>query len=367
MIDWNQVRREFPALENWTYLNTATYGQLPRKGVEAINRYMARHDEFAASDFLDWYDDVERIRGKIAQLIHATADDIAFCPNAATALSWLMHGIKWQPGDRILTLEQEFPNNLYAPWFAEGVEFDEVPWERFYDSITPRTRLVLLSMLNYASGFRPPLEEISAKLRERGVLLFVDGTQGLGPLQFDINAVQPSMFAVHGYKWMLSPTGAGFCYVAPEIRKVVPPMIVGWRSHHGWRDVDNLHHGKPEFSGRADQYEGGGLPFTLLFAMEASVELMLEIGPREIEGRVLGLADGVREILRENGGIVADGATPIVAGRFDRRDVSAIARQLRKRHVLVSARHGFLRVSPHLYNNEEDLERFREELRHAIG
>lgn len=355
-IDWERVRREFPALENWTYLNSATYGQMPRRASQAMMDHLARRDELACSDFLSWFDDADRLRAAIAQLVHATPSDIGFVPNASTALGILLGGIDWRPGDRIVTLEGEFPNNLYAPHFAgSGVELVETPWDRFRDSVTPRTRLVLLSMLNYASGFRPPLDEIAPFLRERGVLLYVDGTQGLGALQFDCARVRPSMFAVHAYKWMLSPTGAGFFYIDPEVRERIQPNVVGWRSDRRWREVDNLHHGRPEFKPAAEKYEGGMISFALLYAMQAAVEMMLEIGPGNIESRVLGLADALRAGLREAGAEVADGATPIVSARFNDRDVSVLSRKLKERRIVVSARHGFLRVSPHLYNNEQDL------------
>ncbi len=366
MTDWARIRQDFPSLRNWTYLNSATYGQLPQSGIDAMSRYFARLEEYAASDFLSWYDDADLMRGSIGQLIHAEPSDIAFVSNAASALAWLLHGLDWREGDEILTLEHEFPNNLYAPWFARGVKFVETSWERFYGAVNSRTRLVLVSMLNYATGFRPPLEEIAPCLRERGVLLYVDGTQGVGGLQFDCSKIRPDMLAVHGYKWMLSPTGAGFCYIDSKLRPRVNPLVVGWRSHKTWREVDNLHHGKPEFGESAERYEGGGLPFTLLYAMDASVKIMLEIGPAAIEGRVLGLADAVRDILRDAGAEVMTGATPVVAGRFPNSDVSELARKLRERRIIVSARHGNLRVSPHFYNDEQDLAQFGAELRSAL-
>jgi selenocysteine lyase/cysteine desulfurase len=114
----------------------------------------------------------------------------------------------------------------------------------------------------------------------------------------------------------------------------------------------------------AEKYEGGGLPFPLLYAMEASVEMMLEIGTEAIERRVLELAASARVRLRRLGGEVADSGSQIVAARFPGRDVSVMARELGKRGVLVAARHGYLRVSPHFYNDEGDLERLEHELCH---
>jgi len=363
-IDWNAIRGEFPALSNWTYLNSATFGQLPTRAVEAAAAHWAHRDELACADFLEWYDDAQRLRGSIARLINSNADDIAFVPSASAGLGIVAGGIEWRPGDNVVTLQDEFPNCLYLPALVEryGVEFREVPCERLFESVDQRTRLVAISEVNYASGFRPPLAEISRFLRERGVPLFVDGTQSVGALRMDVQAVDPDAVAVHGYKWMCSPTGVGFLYVAPRLREKLPPNAVGWRSHRTWRDVDDLHHGTPILTDSAEKYEGGGLPFALLYAMEASVDMMLEIGPEAIEKRVLELAASTRQRLARLGAEVPDRGSQIVAAKFPGEDSSRLARELKSRRVLVAARHGFLRVSPHFYNNAEDLDRMEQAL-----
>jgi selenocysteine lyase/cysteine desulfurase len=368
MVDWAAVRSEFPALADWTFLNTATFGQLPRRATEAVARHFAHRDELACSDFLDWYDDADRLRAKLGRLINCAPTDIAFVPNASSALGLLLAGLDWHPGDRVLTLEHEFPNNLYAPGSLArlSVEMLAVPWERIYESVDARTRLVVISSVNYNTGFAPPLAELADFLRARNVLLYIDGTQSLGALRFDVARVQPDMLAVHGYKWLLSPNGAGFFYIAPKLRERLQPHVVGWRSHRDWRNVDNLHHGVPEFPETAEKYEGGSLSFALLYAMEASVDLILEIGPEAVEGRVLELAAAARGVLRNLGASVADSGSPVVAAKFENRDVSALARALKERRVLVAARRGHLRVSPHLYNNEQDLEIFERTLRSLL-
>ena len=368
-IDWNAIRAEFPALANWTYLNTATYGQVPRRGVEANARHFAHRDEMACSDFLSWYDQADRFRTPIAQLIHATPDDIAYIPNSSAALGLVAAGIDWKRGDNVVTLADEFPNCLYLPALVDrhGVEFRETPWERFYDSIDARTRLVVLSEVNYSNGFRAPIAEISKFVHDRGVLLFVDGTQSVGALQFDVRAANPDVLAVHAYKWMVSPTGVGFMYVAPELRKNLPPNIAGWRTHRDWHNVDNLHHGMPILKDSAERYEGGGLPFGLLHALGAAAQWIVEIGPAAIEQRVLALAALTRDSLKEFGADASDTGSQIVAAKFPGRDPSHLARELRPERVLVAARHGYLRISPHFYNNEEDLRILCAKLRKIVS
>ena len=363
--DWAKIRSEFPALQNWTFLNTAAFGQLPRCATEAVRRHFEHRDELACSDFLHWFDDVDCIRESIAQLVHCNAEDIAFVPNASTGLAVLINGLHWRAGDRIVALEGEFPNNSYFPLVLgkQGVEFVETPWENFESAITPATRLVLMSTVNYTTGFRPPVEKIARFLRDRGVLFYVDGTQSVGALEFDIASVQPDMFVVHAYKWLLSPNGAGFVYVRPELRKTLPPNVVGWRSDRGWRSVDQLNHGVPEFSEAAEKYEGGMLNFSALYAMGASVQMMLDIGPAVIERRVMELAGIARGMLSEAGAEIVHEDSPIIAARFEGRDASQMARELKERRIQVSARHGNLRVSVHFYNDEEDIEKLRQGLR----
>ena len=363
-VNWAEVRAEFPALAGWTYLNTATFGQLPKRATDAVAAHFARRDRMACADYLEWFDDADRIRESIAGLIHCEAADIAFVPNASMALSMLFGGLDWKPGDRVVTLQDEFPNHYYYAAHLRhcGVEFVEAPFEGFYDAVTPRTRAVAISTVNYSTGFRAPLEEIAPFLRQRGVLLYVDGTQSVGALPFDISSIRPDMFAVDPYKWLLAPNGAGFCYVSAELRQRIEPNVIGWRSHKDWRRPERLHHGAPEFSDRAEKYEGGMLAFAPLYALGASVEMMLQIGPERIERRVMELAGRTAEALREAGGEVLHCESPIVTARFE-QDASKLAAALAAERILVAARRGNLRVSPHLYNSEEDIGALQRALR----
>ncbi len=356
MPDWEAVRALFPALREWTYLNSATFGQLSTRTVGAIQEHFARRDCYACADFLSWFDDHDRLRAKIARLINAAPDDIAFFQNASSALAVLMHGIDWREGDQVLTFEHEFPNQIYAPLFP-GLELVEAPPERFMERFTPRTRLAAISAVNYTTGYRAPLEEISAECRRRGVPLFVDGTQLCGALAFDFARLQPDMLAVNCYKWMLAPNGIAFAAVHPRLRPRLKPLAIGWRSHRGWRNVNNLWHGAPELKDSAEKYEGGMLPSALLYGLEASVDLMLELTPQAIEARVLGLAAQARALFP---GALPYADSPIVAAPVE--DAPALAARLREQRILVSARHGMLRVSTHFYNNADDLKRLAQAL-----
>jgi selenocysteine lyase/cysteine desulfurase len=366
---WERIREEFPSLASWTYLNTATFGQMPRRAVAAMQEHFERRDREACSDFMTWFDEMDGVRALAARLIHCEPSDIAFIGNASSAISLLLGGLDWRAGDQVVTFEHEFPNHYYYPEHlgGSGVDFVETNWERFYDVLGPRTRLVAVSEVNYSTGFRAPLEEIAPELRRRGILLYVDGTQSTGALRFDVTRVCPDLFALHGYKWMLSPNGAGFMYVSPEMRERLAPNVIGWRSHKDWRNPERLHHGAPEFRKEAEKYEGGMLSFTLLYAMGAVIEMMLEIGPEQIEQRVMDLAEKTRALLRRKGAVLPGDTLPhydsqVVCGELPGRDASKLARSLMEKKIAVAARHGNLRVSPHFYNDEADLARLEEAL-----
>jgi selenocysteine lyase/cysteine desulfurase len=370
-VDWKAVRSEFPSLANRTYLNTASFGQLPARAVAAAQRHFAHREQTAAIDFLNWFEDLEPIRASIAGLIHSQPDDIAFVPNAAYALSLAVSAVDWQPGDEILTLHDEFPNQLYAHAGARSAQGVECDWDQLEAHITERTKLFAVSTVNYTTGLRPNLSKVVSSLRRRGIVVYLDGTQSVGALQFDCTAIQPDFLAVDAYKWLISPNGAAFVYIHPEMRKRLPPNVIGWRSDKDWRNVKNLHHGTPRFGESAEKYEPGMLPFACLYALQASLKLVEEIGIGNIEQRVLGLADQLRHELRQLGAAFhkckgESLTSQIVTACLPGVDSGSLAGKLAEQGISISARRVYLRISPHFYNNEEDVDRLVFAIRQLI-
>lgn len=369
--DWAALRELFPALNTWAHLNTAAFGPIPSTGVRAINDHFRARDESAALDFPTWFDRLDRIRGKIARLIGAGADDVAFCPSAGAGLAWFLQGVDWRAGDEVVSFRHEFPNNQYAPSLldSKGVRFRALPTpagaldpDQILDAVGPRTRLLLLSSVNYSNGLRAPLAALGPELRRRGVLFCVDATQSVGALSLDLGSMSIDFLVAHGYKWLMSPAGAGFAYVPAATRAWLAPSVVSWRSHRGWRDFESLHHGRPVLPDDAAMYEGGVQAFAPLFALEASLDLILDCGQESIERRVLGLAQRCRDILTAHGGVLSPGAdgnggSQIVTAAFRQRDSASLRRRLEDARVVVSVRQGNLRVSPHFFNNAADLDR----------
>lgn len=359
MSDWAEIRGEFPSLQGRTFLNTATFGQLPKRTKEAAIEHFERREKTAALDFLEWFDDLDETRARVARLIHGAKDDIAFVPNAGYALGLAISSVEWEEGDELLTLHHEFPNQLYGHTSAgaRGVECD---WHEFEAHITARTRLVALSTVNYTTGLRPDLRRMVKELRARGIVVYLDGTQSCGALEFDCAAMAPDFFAVDAYKWMISPNGATFIYVNPEMRKRLPPNVLGWRSDKDWRNVTHLHHGAPRFGDSAEKYEPGMVAFAPLYGMDASLRLIEEIGVAQIEKRVLGLAELLRRELAAMGAefFHSQGEclpSQIVTASLPRVDSAVMAKKLAEQNINISARRAYLRISPHFYNHEDDV------------
>lgn len=363
-MNWDSVRAEFPVLRDWTYLNTATFGHVPLRSQRAVEQHFARRNELACSDFLQWFDDADDVRALLGKLMNCDGSDIAFLATAAAALSLFLGGLDWKPGDRIVTLRNEFPNQFYyANWLqsrgAELIERHEI------DTIPSGTRAVVLSSVNYRSGYRPDIAQISSMAHNAGALVYVDATQSLGALRFDVQQARPDVVACDPYKWLLTPNGASFFYISKELQVHIPPQVIGWRSDKGWRSVEELNPGTPQLPETAERYEGGMLNFPSLYALRESVQMILEIGPDRIEQRVLSLAEQTAQLLSACGGEVQHGNTNIVAARFPSAVLTRIAEECRASRILTAQRHGNLRVSPHFYNNEADLEALAAALRRA--
>ena len=196
-------------------------------------------------------------------------------PNASTALSLSAGRTRSGSGGTGWSRSQdEFPNHYLLPGAPgqAGVELVETPWEVLRCGHAAHPRWWLISTVNYSTGFRPPLEEIAPKfLRDRGVFCSMwMARRAWARCEFDTSTLRPDMFAVHGYKWMLSPNGAGFCLRRSGTAGALPAEHRGLAQPHGLaRRPERLHHGEPSFRSTAEKYEGGMLTFPPLYAMGA--------------------------------------------------------------------------------------------------
>jgi selenocysteine lyase/cysteine desulfurase len=369
-IDWEAVRRdEFPVARRWAYLDHAAVAPLPRRSGDVLRDWIARQEDHGVVVWPDHERRLEQARDAAAALIGADRDEIAFINSTTQGIGLVAEGFPWRPGDTVVTASDEYPSNLY-PWMnleSRGVGVRQVPSRAgriLLDDVAAAmdgsTRVLAISHVEFATGFRNDLDALGELCRSRGVALFVDAIQGLGPHRIDVKRTPIDFLAADGHKWLLGPEGAGLLFVRRDWIDRLRPLGVGWHSVVGSYNAP-----VPEFRLKptAQRWEGGSFAMPGLLTFGASLDLFFEWGLEAVERRIADRADRVRELARSAGWTVYSPARPaersaIVVLERDGVDPAAAARALRERHGVVAAcRRGRLRISPHVYNNDEDLSR----------
>ena len=375
-MDWDALRlREFAVAEHWAYFDHAAVAPLPRRSGEALREWVDDQERHGVVHWPAWGRKVEQAREACARLIHAEVDEIAFIANTTSGIGLIAEGYPWKPGDSVVTAAEEYPSNLY-PWMnlaSRGVTLRAVPtrpdgriWvDDLAAAIDSTTRVLTISHVEFASGFRNDLDALGELCRSRGVAFFVDAIQGLGPLTIDVRRTPIDFLAADGHKWLLGPEGAGLLYVRRDWIDRLRPIGVGWKSVVSSYNAPGIDFTlKPD----ASRWEGGTFAMAPLQAFAQSLQLFLEIGPDVVSKRILDRAEAVRELARSAGWAVHGSARPedqagIVALEKPGVDHEAFARDLRGRGIALACRRGRVRVSPHMYNNDDDLERLASALR----
>lgn len=365
-----RFRAELPVTERLAYLNHAAVAPLPRRAVE---RMTAMAEDVSRTGDQHWADrnrETERVRGLAAQLLGARDPrEVSFCENTSTGLSAIAEGFTdWQPGDNVVGAHLDFPSNVY-PWMRladYGAEYRQVPErdgriddDELISRIDGRTRMVALSWVQYASGYRCNLARIARACRERGALVVVDVIQGLGALELDVERDLVDVAVASAHKWLLGPEGIGLLYVSDRVVERLRPIRSGWRS---MRDQANWTEFRVEFNEGAKRFESGTLNAYGITALGASLEILLEAGKAEVERRVLALTERAAAGLAERGFRLISSREPgetsgIVTAVHPRHAADDLVRRLAEKGVGVAARAGRFRVSPHFYNTEEEVDR----------
>jgi selenocysteine lyase/cysteine desulfurase len=369
-VNWERTRSFFPVTKHFAYLNHAGVAPISTRVDEAMRRYLAHASERGAFDYAEVYDtEIERARGRAAQLLGATRDEIAFVKNTTEGLGLVATGLDWRPGDVVLSCDLEYPSNVY-PWWAlrsRGVETrllrgrdGALPLETVADALaSPRVRLLSLSSVEFGSGARNDLDALGRLCQERGVLFCVDAIQSLGALPIDVAKSGIDFLAADGHKWLLGPEGCGIFYCAKRVLDRVQPRIVGWRSVARDHDFDTY---QTELKANAGRFEEGTPNTAGIFGLGAAIDLALELGIDAIALRVLELSKSLANSLAAHGArLLSPQSDPLRSGivsfRWRDEEPARTAARLRVQGVFVVARRGGVRASPHYYNHDSDLER----------
>lgn len=363
------LRARFPITESCVYLNHAAAGPPSADGRDAMTEIIRSHSATGPSGqrsraLLD------HVRQGCATLVGAHPSDIAFVRSTTYGIAILAASLPWSSGDNVVIAAGEFPGVVY-PWlqagrrgvetrFAASSQFGTSP-EGVFAVVDGRTRVVMISFVEFRNGHRNDLAAIGDECRRRGIVFAVDAAQGLGALRLSVGDSSIDFLSVGGHKWLLSPQGTGFVYVHPRLAETLEPPIVGMDSVVR---SDGFFEYSLTLAPNARRLEEASPNIVGAAGLGATLDLLAEFGTEWIERRVIGLAVRLRSGLLTAG---AELVSPqpsqlsgIVSFRHPRRDSGALQNTLWDGGFRVALRGDFLRAAPHFYNSESEIDRLVE-------
>jgi len=389
-VNFESIREEFPALRERTFLDAACVSIAPRSAVAAIEAFLQRAltcpEESATLNHIAMDEQRAAARPLAARLIGAREDEIALVESTSHGLAIAAQAVPLGPGDQVLVGAPEFME-VAIPWcqLSErvGIELVVVPHrhgrllvEDFAARMTGRTRLVVISSVQWSHGFRIDMKALSAACRDRGVWLVVDAIQQLGAVAFDVQATPVDLLACGGHKWLNAPFGCGFLYIRRERMGELRPPVAGYLAvetpEGGWGNYFQTPSIQPvrnyRYVDSARRYEAGGTAnYPGAVGLAASLRIVLELGQERIAERVWALGETLMAGLDRQGVAVstprerAERAGIVTFSLATPERNAAVVEHLLARRVLVSLRYtagiGGVRVACHFFNNEADIGR----------
>lgn len=370
-----RFRALMPIAERLAYFDHAAVAPLPTPTREAIGKWLEQATLEGDTVWPEWAARLEEVRATAARLINAQPAEIGLVPNTTTGIGLVAEGYPWQAGDNVVTLANEFPSNQY-PWMnlaSRGVETRRVPvdggfvdLDRLAAACDSRTRIVSLSWVGYATGWRIDVRQVADVCRRAGCLFFLDAIQGLGVFPLDVAASGVDFLAADGHKWLLGPEGAGILYIKQEHLSLLRPLNVGWNSVVQGTDYTRI---ELNLRSTAARYEGGSQNMVGFIGLGASLDLLMSlgVGPQSspVADQVLSITDYACEKLRSIGATflgprMEAHRSGIVTFQLPGRDSNDLRRRLQAAGIVTRCRAGGLRISPHGYNTREEVDRMME-------
>lgn len=363
-----KIRQEFSVVKNRIFFDHAKVSPLPMRVREAVTEFVNDTSSFGTANYSDWMARVESVRASFAKLIHADPGEVAFVKNTSEGISIVANGIDWKPGDNVVIPDIEFPANVYPWWNLKrlGVETrlvhavdGRVLFDDLVACVDKRTRVVSISSVECNSGFRTDLNRIGSFCRDKGILFCVDAIQSLGVLPMNVKRDHIDFLSADGHKWLMSVEGLGGFYISSEALEAIRPTVVGWNSMVNPLDFMNY-----DFTLRPDagRFEEGSFNTMSIQAFGAALSLFHEVGVNNIEQRIMSLGDKILgELQRRNlkvlNSVVQEERSGIISftGEMDLKKLSDF---MAESQVSLTVRDGMVRLSPHFYNSENEIDRF---------
>jgi cysteine desulfurase / selenocysteine lyase len=352
------------------HLNHASVGPLSSRVVQALSVHIQERSTGIIETYRSDMKIVADCRQAVQKLIGAESPDrIAFVTNTSDGINIVAAGLPWKTGDRIIVNDLEFPANIY-PYHRmrnQGVELDflqsiegKITPEMVERALTPRTRLVAISAVQFLSGHRADLEAIGKLCRNRHVWFVVDGIQAVGAVKIDVQEMCIDAFISGGQKWLMAPLGTGFLYLTEEMQMAINQHSLGWLSvDEPWKFFD---YDQP-LASSARRYEGGTLNIPGIIGMMSAIETLLEFGIDAIEQHILALTRILMNHLQKLNRFQfyspesdIDRAGIVTIELPDREFPLSVLHGLDLRNICISLREGKLRFSPHFYNSPKEMD-----------
>ena len=372
---WPTFRQQFPVTEKVTYLNHAAVSPLPLRCKDRMQEYLEEVTRFGAHHHMERVPATLTLARSLgARLLGTAADRVFFVRSTTQGIGLAATGLPFASGDNVVLARREFPANL-RPWMPlrrRGVEVrlvepreGRVLLDDVAAAVDDRTVAVSLSFVQFLSGFRLDVGSVAQICRQHDALMVVDGIQGVGAFPLNVEAAGVDLLSADAHKWMLGPEGVGLGYASPRALERIQPALEGWLSVERPFDFFDL---EQPLKPTAARFEEGAYNLAGINGLIGCLELLLEVGTEAMAARILELTDFLTEALRSRDWSVlsprehAGEKSGIVLAEKEGVDTDLLAALLHKAGIVVSIRGGALRVSPHGYNNREDLGKLLEYL-----
>jgi cysteine desulfurase / selenocysteine lyase len=370
MIDWNQIRERFPAATNFVYLNCA--GGAPMSDI-AANEGKRFYDEMLSGGdtfWNEWLERKESVRLKLANFINAQPEEVAFTLNTSHGMSQVAEML--QGTGEVLTMHDEFPSTTY-PFLYKGFNLKFVmPQDGIYSiesiekEITPETRILASSFIQYNTGFRQNIEALGEMCRKHNLIYVVNATQGMGSFSIDVQMIKADFIVFTCLKWTLAGYGIGGIYINKKWLGSLPFPAAGWRSAQNPGLMNNR---ELIIKEDASATEVGCPHFPTIFALGGALDLLNSIGKENVRDHILGLNRYLEEKLKEIHVPVLSVVKPeyrsgITIIKVD--DPKSVVEKLAARKIIVSVRGEGVRISFHIFNNRSDVDQLIKGLKELL-
>src|ERR671933_1651719 len=295
MRNWQKIRKDFPVTKSYTYLANAAVSPTPRPVVQEILKFYNDMLNHAGSRWPDWIKEMEQARDRYAKFINASSDEVGFTHSTSEGMNIIAHMLHSKGS--VISNELEFPSSI-LPWLNRDADIifvrpkkGKILKEDIANSINQNTKTVVISHVQYSTGWRQDLTELGELTSKKGLYLVVNPTQSLGALYFNVRDFNIDFMASNGHKWILSSFGIGAIYLKKEYLEDFERFKPPFYSQLGQKQTEIFDNKKIDMSNTASRFELGSPHFSNILCLKSAIEYITKIGIEQIEKRILYLTE----------------------------------------------------------------------------